>query len=380
MPEYPTLPDLMRIFFRDSVNEIKEALKNLTEVSVDTGIADATSTVNQLDDAAKSWPVNAFQNLIVEITKGTGAGELKKIATNTATALLPATPFTVAPDVTSEYRIAFYGKMASDITHWGGTAVTGRDVSLDWKALTDDGIKGILKSLGDVGAGDNIVTILAAIQTAIEIIDNWDETNRAAVNLIAGQVGVQGGSGGQNVLTQRVVAATDSPEVTAIGSASDAAVAAGAVGTLSAKLRAISRDLVANIVLATGANAIGKLAANSGVDIGDVNAPVLETLASSVDTTPTQITKTVAAIGTPEALAADGTFFRTATIIGKKAPRIDNVGIVYLGIGAGNDTQPYEITPGETIELSAPPGEKYDLNDWYCDVLNAGDGVIIIYS
>jgi hypothetical protein len=41
------------------------------------------------------------------------------------------------------------------------------------------------------------------------------------------------------------------------GATTDAAVTAGAAGSLSAKLRSISRDLVANIVLAAGANVIG---------------------------------------------------------------------------------------------------------------------------
>lgn len=56
-----------------------------------------------------------------------------------------------------------------------------------------------------------------------------------------------------------VTLATDDVLVTAVGAASDAAVAAGAAGSLLAKLRAISRDLVANIVLAAGANLIGKV-------------------------------------------------------------------------------------------------------------------------
>lgn len=55
------------------------------------------------------------------------------------------------------------------------------------------------------------------------------------------------------------------------GANADAAVTAGATGSISAKLRSISRDIVANIVLAAGTNAIGKLAANSGIDIGDVD-------------------------------------------------------------------------------------------------------------
>jgi len=40
-------------------------------------------------------------------------------------------------------------------------------------------------------------------------LDDWDETNRAAVNTIAGQIGVQGASGTVTALTQRVVLATD---------------------------------------------------------------------------------------------------------------------------------------------------------------------------
>lgn len=45
-------------------------------------------------------------------------------------------------------------------------------------------------------------------QTAsLSVLDDWDETNRAAVNTIAGQVGVQGARGVVTALTQRVVEA-----------------------------------------------------------------------------------------------------------------------------------------------------------------------------
>lgn len=95
---------------------LPDLLRTLVEASVDTGVADDTSAVNHLDDAAKSWPVDAFDNLIVEITGGTGEGQIRKIASNTATSLLPVTNFDTAPDATSTYRIGFFGKMASEIT------------------------------------------------------------------------------------------------------------------------------------------------------------------------------------------------------------------------------------------------------------------------
>ena len=110
---------------------LKRILRAAVEASVDTGVADATSAVNHLDDSSKDWPVNAFVNLIVEITGGTGEDQIRKIASNTATSIVPVTNFTTAPDATSTYRIGFFGKMASDITAWGGTALTGRDISLD---------------------------------------------------------------------------------------------------------------------------------------------------------------------------------------------------------------------------------------------------------
>jgi hypothetical protein len=58
------------------------------------------------------------------------------------------------------------------------------------------------------------------------------------------------------------------------GANADAVVAAGAAGSLSAKLRRVTQgleDLKTTIVLAAGSAAIGKLAANAGVNIGTVD-------------------------------------------------------------------------------------------------------------
>lgn len=97
----------------------------------------------------------------------------------------------------------------------------------------------------------------------------------AAIGKLAANSGVDIGdvdvtsiaAGDNNIGNVDIVTVPTDP----FGATADAAVVAGATGSISAKLRSISRDLVANIVLAAGANAIGKLAANSGVDIGDVD-------------------------------------------------------------------------------------------------------------
>lgn len=48
-----------------------------------------------------------------------------------------------------------------------------------------------------------------AIQAAVEIIDDWDESDRAKVNPIVGGAGVQGNTGVVTAITQRVTLATD---------------------------------------------------------------------------------------------------------------------------------------------------------------------------
>jgi hypothetical protein len=67
-----------------------------------------------------------------------------------------------------------------------------------------DGLEGLLTTI-DADTG--------SIKTAIEIVDDWDESDRAAVNIIPSQVGVAAGAGGVNALTQRVILANDDPAV-----------------------------------------------------------------------------------------------------------------------------------------------------------------------
>ena len=49
----------------------------------------------------------------------------------------------------------------------------------------------------------------SAIKTAVEKIDDWDESDRAKVNVIAGQAGIAGGTGGDGATVPRVTLATD---------------------------------------------------------------------------------------------------------------------------------------------------------------------------
>lgn len=87
--------------------------------ATDSGKA-SSATATTLVDSSKTWTVNAYSNMLVRIIAGTGAGQLRKITSNTATALTVPT-WTVTPDATSLYRIE---------------ATSGREVRFDTSSPT----------------------------------------------------------------------------------------------------------------------------------------------------------------------------------------------------------------------------------------------------
>jgi len=144
--------------------------------------------------------------------------------------------------------------------------------------LTADNTDGLLVNLGgnnDVtvtgsvtaNAGTNLNTAslalesggnLAAAATSLAVMDDWDESDRAKVNPIVGQAGVAAGAGAVGATVQRVTLASDDPAVSALQ-------------TLDNAISGSEMQVDVVGALPAGTNAIGKLAANSGVDIGDVD-------------------------------------------------------------------------------------------------------------
>jgi hypothetical protein len=58
-----------------------------------------------LTDGGKTWTVNQWSNSQVRITAGTGAGQVRTIASNTATALTVSAAWGTSPDATSVYAV-----------------------------------------------------------------------------------------------------------------------------------------------------------------------------------------------------------------------------------------------------------------------------------
>jgi hypothetical protein len=81
-----------------------------------------------------------------------------------------------------------------------------------------------------VATDDTVATDLTAIKTAAQIIDDWDESDRAKVNPIVGQAGVAGGNGPVSALTQRVAIADWSAGEYETVAASQTGQALGATG------------------------------------------------------------------------------------------------------------------------------------------------------
>ncbi|MBN2045439.1 MAG: hypothetical protein JW757_10500 [Anaerolineales bacterium] len=76
------------------------------------GIATAGAAAS-LTDSGANWPVNGYAGYYVEIEDGTGEGQVRAIASNTATALTVAANWSTNPSTDSVYRIYKYEDYAT---------------------------------------------------------------------------------------------------------------------------------------------------------------------------------------------------------------------------------------------------------------------------
>lgn len=110
-------------------------------------------------------------------------------------------------------------------------------------------------------------TALSAIQAAVQIMDDWDESDRAKVNPIAGQAGVQGGAGASTALTQRVAIATDANVVAGGGTA-------GSAATGVVTVQGIASMTPVQVSQATASNFNAQIVGNVAHDATDSGNPV----------------------------------------------------------------------------------------------------------
>lgn len=94
-------------------------------------------------------------------------------------------------------------------------AVLDKDGSPQTIQTIDD----LTKGAGAVASGTQRVVHATddPAVTALQIMDDWDESDRAKVNLIASQAGITGGAGAVAANTPRMTLASDDPAVAKLG-------------------------------------------------------------------------------------------------------------------------------------------------------------------
>lgn len=157
---------------------------------------------------------------------------------------------------------------------------------------------------GNKSAGTMRVTLAtddtnaAAMNTSLAILDDWDESDRAKVNPIAGQAGVAGGSGTVSALTQRVVLATDvalpagtniigrtGHDITGIGDGRTTVTTAGTRVVLASSTSCKKVDIAAlvgntGIVVVGGSTVVASAGTRQGIPLyaGDIYSLEIDNL------------------------------------------------------------------------------------------------------
>jgi hypothetical protein len=191
-----------------------------------------------------------------------------------------------------------------------------------------------------------------AIKTAVELLDNAVDGNYLDCNMNIAGTDVVGGAGAVAAGVQRVTLASDDPAVALLGTIdTDTGVIAGDTTSIDGKITACNTGAV---VLAAGSAAFGKLAANSGVDIGDVD----------VTSMPANVTASgtlTAAAQTVSVTPPNGCSAASLQITGTWVGQIEFEGTVdgtnYQAIEASNGTQTVNATTTNDIFLL--PGAGY---------------------
>jgi len=93
-----------------------------------SGTAGSSTTFGTLVDSTQSWTTNELEGLQLEITSGTGSGQIVTIASNTSTTITVVGVWT-APTGTSTYSIRDYGTTISPAINLPASATTAASVT-----------------------------------------------------------------------------------------------------------------------------------------------------------------------------------------------------------------------------------------------------------
>jgi len=140
-------------------------------------------------------------------------------------------------------------------------------------ALTDSELRATPVPVSGTVTVDTSLLATAANQAteiaSLSVLDDWDESDRAKVNPIVGQAGVDGNSGNKSDKTLRVVIATDQPNLTtALNVNETARVVATPNKTAANSLVSIQTLASGAVVKSSAINVAGKFGMAVGVHLG----------------------------------------------------------------------------------------------------------------
>ena len=128
------------------------------ETVVEFGIASA-GAASTLTDSTRSWETNVFARRMIYIVSGTGAGQYRYVASNTATIITVDAAWTTNPDNTSVYEIS---GIWSDVASAGSTTTITAGSGTPWTASQWIGYQ--VRAVAGTGAGQ--VSVITANTTS----------------------------------------------------------------------------------------------------------------------------------------------------------------------------------------------------------------------
>jgi RHS repeat-associated protein len=156
-------------------NQAIPGIPNILASGTSTGSNSATT----LNDTTQSWTTNQWASRAIQITGGTGAGQVRTIQGNSATQLTLDTPWSTIPDATSTYVITLISGRVSDRTEYD------RDSRVTFTVMDDldtthtfyDGASRVIETVDPVGN---------TVETAYDGNNNVIEARETDVAQVAG--------------------------------------------------------------------------------------------------------------------------------------------------------------------------------------------------
>lgn len=248
------------------------AVAKLTTIDTDTGnCATSLATLDNIvavDDAAftlgsgSGVPMMAYYG-----PQEVGVGDCGVVAMTSGGRLYVDTELGQAQATAPSKGVAIQGRTSGEEAYYALIDESGH-FQIDVVSCASHAVT--MTTLPDTASGD-----LAAIKTATQLIDNAISGAGFNITQFAGAAVPIGA--GTEAAAVRVTLATDSTGVVSIDDGGNTITVDGTVAVthdaLTELAAAIDTQVQCDIVgaLPAGTNAIGKLAANSGVDIGDVD-------------------------------------------------------------------------------------------------------------